>query len=198
MALEGCLSVSDWQAQWSVLTHYPLKRIHVDVGCYRGRFLSHLAMMCPDEHVVGVEINSEYADAANELCLGLGLENVSIVCGDALMFFRDATPQSVISEVHIYFPTPYPRAIGQRHRLVSAAFIDAVHQALLPGGSLRVLTDEVNYFGEIESLFSPMRWWSSIWQPMSVGQPTGFLAGTSSEARYRGEGRTIWALQALK
>jgi len=50
------------------------------------------------------------------------------------------------------FPDPWPERRRQRRRIFSDDFLDSITAALEEGGLLRVATDQVDYFRQMERL----------------------------------------------
>jgi tRNA (guanine-N7-)-methyltransferase len=48
------------------------------------------------------------------------------------------------------FPDPWPKRRHATRRLVTEKFLNSLERALVPGGTIRIATDQREYFTEIE------------------------------------------------
>jgi tRNA (guanine-N7-)-methyltransferase len=63
-------------------------------------------------------------------------------------------PPASVELFHLQFPDPWPKRRHWRRRVVTDDFLAAIHRALVPHGGVRVATDQIDYFHEIERLVS--------------------------------------------
>ena len=73
------------------------------------------------------------------------LDNVRVIEGDALELLHDVLPASSLAGIRIYFPDPWPKARHHKRRIVNAANLEVMAQALQPGGFLHFATDWADY-----------------------------------------------------
>ena len=57
-------------------------------------------------------------------------------------------PRSAVA-LHIYFPDPWPKRKHRRHRLINERFPALARQALAPGGTVYLRTDDEDYFEQM-------------------------------------------------
>ena len=53
------------------------------------------------------------------------------------------------TDLHIYFPDPWPKKRHWKRRLINSGFVESVRCVLVPGGQLCVATDFQDYFDEM-------------------------------------------------
>lgn len=181
----------------------PARRVTVlKIGVDTGRALIRFARAMPEYLYIGVEIKLEQATIANERANRSGVENVRVVCMDALDLMENFLPDSSIDEIFVFFPTPYEAALRQMGfsygALVNEVFVDQAQRILRPYGSLRLVTDSWDYFSNASSLFAADDWWPVNWRRVRASVPDGFFVGTPCEARFRGAGVSIHAVQLLR
>ena len=56
--------------------------------------------------------------------------------------------------IHLYFPDPWPKRKHRKHRLVNERFPSLARQALAPGGTIYLLTDDQDYFTQMVTVFA--------------------------------------------
>lgn len=61
-------------------------------------------------------------------------------------------PASSVTQFYLMFPDPWPKRRHWRRRVVTEDFFASVHRALVPHGVLRIATDQIDYFREIDRL----------------------------------------------
>lgn len=82
----------------------------------------------------------------------LSLENLLIVCGEALFTSKTYFPEASVDEVFVNFPDPWPKRRHAKFRLIQPAFVKEVARILKPGGHLMLVTDDVPYSEQMLSV----------------------------------------------
>jgi tRNA (guanine-N7-)-methyltransferase len=78
--------------------------------------------------------------------------NVRVLRADTLFAVRYLLPQNSVETFYLLFPDPWPKRRHQQRRIFTREFLDAIAVALEGHGVLRVATDQLNYFRQIERL----------------------------------------------
>jgi len=124
--------------------------LDVDLGCGDGDLLSELAGRKPERNFLGVE---KLASRVTKACRkAAALENVRVLKGESSYAVRHLLPESCVETFYLLFPDPWPKRRHQRRRIVQPDFLGSTHRALAPGGILRIATDQIDYFKQIERL----------------------------------------------
>jgi tRNA (guanine-N7-)-methyltransferase len=118
--------------------------LEIDVGCHKGRFLVEMARLYPERNFLGIERQRERVEKTRKKIETLGLTNAGVVCAEGLETLK-GLPGSCADHIHVLFPDPWPKRRHHNRRLVQAAFLDAAHRILKPGGLLRLVTDDGDY-----------------------------------------------------
>jgi tRNA G46 methylase TrmB len=163
------------------------KTTEIELGCGTGALLTELAGWHPRRNYVGVELDKSRARSAARSVRRKQLQNAEVVHGEAQEYISSLPARSV-DVIHVYHPTPFPGAIGLRHRLVSSAFEELAYRVLRPWGRFRLATDHANYFFEAMRNFLPGRWWATDWQLEAPAIARGALVGSPVEMEYRQAG----------
>lgn len=166
--------------------------VQVDLGCGDGLFLAAAAAANPAQDFVGVErLLGRARSACRKITTG-ELTNARVLRCDISCAVQSLLPPGSVGVFHLMFPDPWPKRRHAPRRIVTKTFLDSIHRALVPYGTLRITTDQIDYFRKIESL--------------AAGAP-GFLrtadeqaqSGSSTfEKRFRQSGAEIYRLVLRK
>jgi tRNA (guanine-N7-)-methyltransferase len=150
-------------------------RLQVDLGCGDGTFLCALAQSAPEKNFLGIErLIGRVQKACRKIVkieIGAGAGratktgklarvderggesiNVRVLHSEISYAVRFLLPEGSVEVFYLLFPDPWPKRRHQRRRIVTADFLQAIHRALAPEGLLRIATDQVDYFRQIEQL----------------------------------------------
>lgn len=167
-------------------------RVVLEIGSGKGRFLISSAMEQPDVNFLGIEKSLHYHRVIRERVAKRGLENVRLINYDAFPVLQKMIPDASLSEIHVYFPDPWPRKREQKRRIIRAEVLEEMRRALVDGGSGIYVTDHREYFEAaapvVEQFFRVER------RVPGPGDPPR----TNYEAKYRAEGRPIYEVRFFK
>jgi tRNA (guanine-N7-)-methyltransferase len=90
------------------------------------------------------------------------------------------------------FPDPWPKRRHAPRRLVTEDFLRSLHRALVPHGTVRIATDESDYFRQITRLVSQ----SSLFEVTTDAVPASAMS--QFERRFNQEGLKIHRLSLRK
>ncbi|HET9857330.1 MAG TPA: tRNA (guanosine(46)-N7)-methyltransferase TrmB [Chthoniobacterales bacterium] len=121
--------------------------LQVDLGCGDGSFLCELAQLHPDKDFLGIDrLVGRVAKACRKAA---AVENVRILNVESSYAVGYLLPEGSVETFYLLFPDPWPKRRHHRRRIVTPDFLDSIHRALEDGGSLRVATDQLDYFEQI-------------------------------------------------
>jgi tRNA (guanine-N7-)-methyltransferase len=165
------------------------RRVVLEIGSGKGRFLISEATSQPDVNFIGIEKSLHYHRVIRDRVVKRGLTNIRLINHDAFLVLRDMLPDESIAEIHIYFPDPWPRKREQKRRIIRADVMTEMRRVLVPGGSGIYVTDHRDYYEAaapvIESFFRAER------RIPAAGDPPR----TNYEAKFREEGREIFEVR---
>ncbi|MBL8833832.1 MAG: tRNA (guanosine(46)-N7)-methyltransferase TrmB [Rhodospirillales bacterium] len=120
------------------------RAVWLEVGFGGGEHLAHQAANNPDVALIGAEPFVNGMVSALQHIGRLGLANVRLYQGDArdlLPAFGDAS----IEKLFVLHPDPWPKLRHHKRRIVQKPFLDEAARLLVPGGELRLATDDESY-----------------------------------------------------
>jgi len=124
--------------------------LQVDLGCGDGSFICELAQQFAEKNFLGVERLTKRVEKVRRKAKKI--ENVRVVRADTLFAVRYLLPASSVETFYLLFPDPWPKRRHQQRRIFTREFLDAIAVALEEHGFLRVATDQIDYFRQIERL----------------------------------------------
>lgn len=123
----------------------PDARLHVDLGCGKGLWISRAAQALPGDAFVGID--------NDRTCVSFALERIgSAQAGNALVVFdearslRELFAPGEIDVLHVNFPTPFPRKKEAASRVTSSARLMEYRDLLAPDGRIQLKTDSQPLF----------------------------------------------------
>jgi tRNA (guanine-N7-)-methyltransferase len=143
----GPLPVREWFAQ-------PQRRLEVDLGCGKGRFLLAHAANNPDVNLLGIDRMLRRIRKVDNRARRLGLANLRLLRMEAYYAVAQLLPPGAVDGYYIFFPDPWPKARHEGHRLFNAPFLDALHRTLAAGGVVHAATDHGPYFEQLAEIFA--------------------------------------------
>jgi tRNA (guanine-N7-)-methyltransferase len=172
--------------------------MEMEIGCGKGTFITQQAVARPDVNFFGIEwARFFWRYTCDRLRRNGCAANARVIRADAAVFLRDRAPGDSLAAVHVYFPDPWPKARHHKRRLIQPAFLEQVHRVLSPGGRVNIVTDHPDYWAHIEPVVraSPL---SAVEYQPPTGAGEGEMVGTNFERKYISEGRSFFAISAVK
>jgi tRNA (guanine-N7-)-methyltransferase len=120
--------------------------IVIDFGSGMGLHALGLAQTSAGVGVLAIDVHTVGLIAVVDKATELNLSNIRTHHGDGLDVFKDWLLPESISEVHVLFPDPWPKARHHKRRLITPLFLDTTFQVLKRGGRLVFVTDDESYF----------------------------------------------------
>ena len=161
----------------------------LEIGSGKGRFLINTAAERPEVNIIGVEKSLHYHRVIKERIAKRGITNIRLINHDAFLVVRDMLPDASLSEVHIYFPDPWPRKKEQKRRIIRPEVLKEFRRVLKDGGWGIYVTDHQEYFEAAAPLIE-----AEFRAERRVPGPDD-PPRTNYEAKYRAEGRPIYEVR---
>lgn len=166
--------------------------LHVDLGCGDGSFLCEMARQFPKRNFLGIERLTKRVEKVRRKADKI--ENVRVLRADTLFAVRSLLPESSVETFYLLFPDPWPKRRHQLRRIFTPDFLDAIVVALEQRGVLRVATDQIDYFHQIERLSCAHRQFQVV--PQSPDD--SLFPVTKFERKFRDQGAAIYRLTLRK
>ena len=166
--------------------------LHVDLGCGDGSFLCEMARQFPKRNFLGIERLTKRVEKVRRKAEKI--ENVRVLRADTLLAVRYLLPRNSVETFYLLFPDPWPKRRHQFRRIFTGGFLDAAAAALEKHGVLRVATDELDYFHQIERLSRA----HLQFQVVPQLPDDAVLPVTKFERKFREHGAPIYRLMLRK
>lgn len=127
----------DWLAQF--------ERVHLEVGCGKGAFLTALAQVYPRELFIGLEMYTPIIARAAARASVLGLTNTLFVETHALKAAAFIPPETC-DRIYLNFSDPWPRRRNEIKRLTHPRYLQVFETLLRPEGFIEQKTDNPDFF----------------------------------------------------
>jgi tRNA (guanine-N7-)-methyltransferase len=165
--------------------------LQVDLGCGDGSFVSALAKQIPDHNFLGIERLAGRVRATARKAEQIG--NLRVLRVETAYAVRYLLPAGSVTVFHLLFPDPWPKRRHQCRRVVTAEFLHTIASALAENGSLRIATDQLDYFEQIGLLLQ-----QSIEFAIAPAGGMNHLPQSTFERRFTGSGAEIYRLDLRK
>lgn len=169
--------------------------IHLEIGMGKGNFIIDMAKKNPNINFIGLEKYESVACRAIEKLNQLELDNVKIMCIDALGL-EDVFDKE-IDTIYLNFSDPWPKKRHAKRRLTSDVFLP-IYDKVFSGDCIIIQkTDNVNLY--VSSLISLMEYGYKIEDYTTDLESSGKINSlTEYEAKFMEQGIKINYLKAVK
>ncbi len=128
---------------------FPVTRpLHLEIGCGKGAFACGMAAANPEVNFIAMERVSDVACLALEkakACADSRPDNLRFMIADARALTEYFPPHSFAC-IYLNFSDPWPKSGYHKRRLTYRAFLEQYRTLLVPGGVLRLKTDNTGLF----------------------------------------------------
>lgn len=165
----------------------------VDYGCGEGAFVVAMARQHPERNFLATERLVGRVEKVCRHAARHGLTNLRVLRLENLYTAKFLLPPGSVTVSYVSFPDPWPKRAHQSRRLVQPEFLLAVRQTLVPGGELRLKTDDLPYFQWMEKVAAEAPGWQRTDWPDDPAEPM-----TNFEARFIAQGLPIHKMLLVK
>jgi tRNA (guanine-N7-)-methyltransferase len=166
--------------------------LHVDLGCGDGSFLCEMAQQFPKRNFLGIDRLTKRVEKVRRKAEKI--ENVRVLRADTLFAVCYLLPKNSVETFYLLFPDPWPKRRHQSRRIFTRDFLEAIAVALEKHGILRVATDQLDYFHQIERVSRAHR----QFQVLPRSPDDAVLPVTKFEKKFREQDAPIYRLTLRK
>lgn len=163
--------------------------LEIELGSGDGSFLVEYAQRRPDRNFIGIERLLGRIRKLERKGRQAGLRNLRALRIESAYFLEYLLPAHSAAALHIYFPDPWPKRKHRRHRLINERFPVLARQALVPGGTVYLRTDDADYFRQMLEVHQSSPWFRPCETPVE-------LAGLQTDFERDFQARGIETLRA--
>lgn len=117
----------------------------LEIGFGMGASLVTMAQNNPQQNFLGIEVHAPGVGACLASAKEAGVENLRVMCHDAVEVLEHMIPDNSLRMVQLFFPDPWHKARHNKRRIVQAPFAELVHRKLKLGGVFHMATDWEDY-----------------------------------------------------
>lgn len=126
------------------------------------------ALKQPEHYWIAVEKQFERVRKIWSKMRNQEVQNLLIVCGDALTFTSEYLWDRCAEEIFVNFPDPWPKPRHAKHRLIQAPFVNAITRVVKHGGRAVYVTDHHSYARQmVDEMQRHPNWASEDWKDPS-------------------------------
>ena len=166
--------------------------LHVDLGCGDGSFLCEMAQRFLKINFLGIERLTKRVEKIRRKAEKI--ENVRVLRADSLFAVRHLLPESSVETFYLLFPDPWPKRRHQFRRIFTRDFLVEIAVALEKHGVLRIATDQLEYFQQVERISRA----HLQFQVVPPSPDDAVLPVTKFEKKFRKQGAPIYRLTLRK
>ncbi|WP_158783905.1 tRNA (guanosine(46)-N7)-methyltransferase TrmB [Pantoea sp. BAV 3049] len=113
----------------------------LEIGFGMGASLVTMAQANPQQNFLGIEVHSPGVGACLSAADEAGVENLRVMCHDAVDVLNHMIPDNSLRMVQLFFPDPWHKARHNKRRIVQVPFAELVLRKLKLGGVFHMATD---------------------------------------------------------
>ena len=172
------------------------KKLFVEIGCGKGRFLMEMAQREPESAFIGLERISSVLVKAVEKQEALQLPNLKLIRYNAndLMEIFD---ENEVDGIFLNFSDPWPKNRHEKRRLTAPGFLESYRKVLRPGGSVTFKTDNRELFLWSAAVFEENGWEQLAYtEDLHHGPYAEGNVMTEYEEKFSSAGKSVAMLRA--
>lgn len=121
------------------------KKICLEIGCGKGKFITSLAEKYPDINFYAIEKVPDVMVMAAEKCSSMELKNLRFLLFDAENL-SERCPKNSIDTIYLNFSDPWPKNKHSDRRLTYRKFLEIYKKILKKNGKIKMKTDNEALF----------------------------------------------------
>ncbi len=168
--------------------------VTLEIGFGMGASLVTMAQANAHQNFLGIEVHSPGVGACLLAAHEAGVENLRVMCHDAVEVLDSMIPDNSLNMVQLFFPDPWHKARHNKRRIVQVPFAELVKRKLKQGGVFHMATDWEPYAEHMLEVMRSIEGYSNLSQsgdyvPRPQSRPV-----TKFEQRGHRLGHGVWDL----
>src|SRR5450631_1798891 len=170
----------------------------LEIGFGAGEVIGALAEANPHIDYLGIEVHRSGVGRLLLRAAQAKLENVRVVCHDAVEVLKTAIKDDSFDEILVFFPDPWHKKRHHKRRLIDSAFAATLAAKLRRGGVLRLATDWQAYAEQMLAVCNENPQLASLSADATFVARPDFRPPTRFERRGARLGHGVWDLAYTK
>jgi len=170
----------------------------LEIGFGTGEVLGALAETHPHIDYLGIEVHRSGVGRLLLHARQRALENLRVICSDAVDVLRDYIADASFDEMLVFFPDPWHKKRHHKRRLIEPSFVALAVAKLRGGGILRLATDWQAYAEQMLSVCNANPALESLSGDSTYVPRPEFRPPTRFERRGERLGHGVWDLAYAK
>ncbi len=167
----------------------------LEIGFGNGESLARMAQTHPGHDFLGIEVHRPGVGHLLNLLEQEGIDNVRVICHDAVEVMRDWLDPGTVDVIQLFFPDPWPKTRHHKRRMVQPEWTALAARCLRPGGRLHMATDWEDYAGHMREVLEASGRFRNLHGPGNFAPGPGNRPETKFEQRGRRRGHGVWDLE---
>ena len=168
--------------------------VTLEIGFGNGASLAEMAANEPEQLFIGIEVHRPGVGHLLQLVEKGGLENVRVICDDAVEVLKQYVPDGSLDRVLLYFADPWPKKRHHKRRIVQPNFVEVVAKKLKQGGIFHMATDWENYAEHMLEVMSGAQDFENTAGAGRYSERPDYRPITKFEQRGQRLGHGVWDL----
>ncbi|WP_058911963.1 tRNA (guanosine(46)-N7)-methyltransferase TrmB [Entomohabitans teleogrylli] len=168
--------------------------VTLEIGFGMGASLVAMAKANPHHNYLGIEVHSPGVGACLSAAHEEGVENLRVMCHDAVEVLENMVPDNALSMVQLFFPDPWHKARHNKRRIVQAPFAGLVKSKLKTGGVFHMATDWEPYAEHMLEVMSSVDGYKNLSESNDFVPRPQSRPVTKFEQRGQRLGHGVWDL----
>jgi tRNA (guanine-N7-)-methyltransferase len=166
----------------------------LEIGFGAGEVIGGLAEVNPHIDYLGIEVHRPGVGRLLLRAAHANLNNVRVVCHDAVEVLTAAIADHAFDEILVFFPDPWHKKRHHKRRLVDTEFAGLLAEKLRGGGVLRLATDWQDYAEQMLAVCNADARFESLSAEGRYVKRPDFRPPTRFERRGMRLGHGVWDL----
>lgn len=168
--------------------------VTLEIGFGMGTSLVAMAQAKPGHNFLGIEVHSPGVGACLSTAHEAGVENLRVMCHDAVEVLVNMIPDNSLGMVQLFFPDPWHKARHNKRRIVQAPFAELVKSKLKLGGVFHMATDWEPYAEHMLEVMSSLDGYKNLSESNDYVPRPDSRPVTKFEQRGHRLGHGVWDL----